>query len=351
MLNKTIRIFSCDDSHARDWNAYVQGHPDGNAFHWYGWYAVYQGAFNFQSIFLAAVNSSGEWCGILPLMLMRDFLGRKFLTSLPFSSYAGLLCSSSEAENALIDKAKILVKELNCVYLELRQDKKLEQLLTTRDGFVTMLLETDRSEQDIWKTSLKAKTRNQVRKAHASGLRVVWSKEHLDQFYDIFSLNMKRLGTPVFPRCFFSLIFAELTEHLGLLTIWHDDTLVAGMILLAGTQGISFPWAASLMEHKHLCPNNMLYWEAIRHASEGPYSYIDMGRSTPGTGPHLFKQQWGAIEQRLFYQYYYSGSDSTAVNLSNARGKYGLAIATWKKLPLFITRFLGPYVVRHLPDL
>jgi serine/alanine adding enzyme len=76
-----------------------------------------------------------------------------------------------------------------------------------------------------------------------------------------------------------------------------------------------------------------------------------MGRSTPGTGPHLFKQQWGAIEQRLFYQYYYSGSASTAVNLSNARGKYGLAIATWKKLPLFITRFLGPYVVRHLPDL
>jgi len=349
--NKAMHIIFCNDSHTRDWNAFVQSHPEGNAFHWYGWRAVYQGAFNFESIFLAAVNSSGEWCGILPLVLMRDFLGRKFLVSLPFSSCAGLLCSSSEAENALIEEAKTLVNELNCVYLEFRQEKKLAQILTVRDDFVNMLLETDRSEQEIWDTSLKAKTRNQVRKAQASGLRVVWSKDHLNQFYDLFSITMRRLGTPVFPRCFFSLIFTELAKHMELLTVWYDDTLVAGMLLLSGTQDITFPWAASLLEYKNLCPNNMLYWEAIRHASQGPYLNIDMGRSTPGTGSHQFKRQWGACDQRLFYQYYCSGLAGATVNRSNTLEKYGLAIATWKKLPLFITRFLGPYIVRHLPDL
>ena len=351
MSQKKPTVITCNESHATEWDVYVKSHPHGSGFHWFGWREVYKRAFGFESIFLAAFNSSGEWNGVLPLLLMQDFFGKKYLVSLPFVSYSGLLCSSAEAGDALVNEAVSRAKELNCNYLQLRHKKRIGQLSAGDGRYVSMVLNTNQSEQKIWETSLEAKTRNQVRKAQNSGLKPVWSNDHLMGFYNIFSLNMKRLGTPVFPYNFFSALSEELNENFELLTIWSDNVPVAGMILISGPQDISFPWAASLPEQKHLCPNNMLYWEAIRHAAKGPYKQIDMGRSTLGTGSHRFKSQWGAIEQNLFYQHFYPEMPNATQYTDKAQKTHKLSIAIWKRLPLSITRILGPYVVRHLPEL
>ena len=63
---------------------------------------------------------------------------------------------------------------------------------------------------DLWKDTDR-KVRNQVRKAQKEGLVVQEGGEELvDDFYSVFSRNMRDLGTPVYPKRLFAETLAIL---------------------------------------------------------------------------------------------------------------------------------------------
>ena len=70
---------------------------------------------------------------------------------------------------------------------------------------------------------------------------------------------------------------------------------------------LEIPWASSISDYKNLCPNNMLYWEAIRFAIRNGLNRLDFGRSTPNEGTYNFKKQWGAKPVQLYWQYLMDG--------------------------------------------
>jgi hypothetical protein len=73
-----------------------------------------------------------------------------------------------------------------------------------------------------------------------------------------------------------------------------------------------------------------------------------MGRSTEGSGPHRFKAQWGAVPTRLRWEYVLAeGEELPGLHPDNPR--FRLAVRVWQRLPLALTRWLGPPIVRHLP--
>src|SRR5260370_30830698 len=53
--------------------------------------------------------------------------------------------------------------------------------------------------------------RYMIRKAEKADLRVRRGPELFDEFYRLFSINMRRLGTPVFPRA----LFVNLLQKFG----------------------------------------------------------------------------------------------------------------------------------------
>ena len=80
----------------------------------------------------------------------------------------------------------------------------------------------------------------------------------------------------------------------------------------------------------------------------GGCRHFHLGRSTAQSGSEQFKKKWNAYPTQLYWQYILRTRDSIPqLNVMNP--KFRLAIATWRRLPLFITNAIGPRLARNIP--
>src|SRR5438105_298808 len=76
---------------------------------------------------LEAVRSEGT-CGLLPLSYVRSCLFGRFLVSMPYLNYGGVIADDDYAVVALVDGAIALADRLGVRYLELRQERAIEHV-------------------------------------------------------------------------------------------------------------------------------------------------------------------------------------------------------------------------------
>jgi FemAB-related protein (PEP-CTERM system-associated) len=343
---KTIVQIHRDESSS--WDTYVASHEESTNYHRYGWREVVEQSFGHRTYYLAAKTERGDICGVLPLVHMKSPLFGTFLVSLPFFNYGGLLCDVNDTSSLLLESSRNICEMTGSDYLELRHLRLHNSALATRQHKVTMLLELGRDEETAWK-ALDAKVRNQVRKAEKSGLRVTVGRlELLDGFYDVFCRNMRDLGTPVYGKSFFRNVLKAFPDSTCVISVTLDGKTVASGIMTWFRDTLELPWASSLRDHRALCPNNLLYWEAIKFAIGSGSKYFDFGRSTPDGGTYRFKSQWGARPVPLYWQYLLNRG-VTLPELNPANPRYARAIRLWQQLPVTLTRILGPMIVRNIP--
>ena len=146
-----------------------------------------------------------------------------------------------------------------------------------------------------------AKVRNQIRKGQKNGLSAQWGGEELlPEFYDVFSRNMRDLGTPVYGRELFRSILRQFPGQAELCVVRAGGAsaragrVAAAGLLLHGHGVTEVPSASSLKEFKRTNANMLLYWNLLQRAIERGQSVFDFGRSTPEGGTFHFKKQWGA---------------------------------------------------------
>ena len=330
------------------WDAFVDGCAGATAYHQYAWMEVIERSFGHGVHYLGALDSAGALQGILPLVHMKSRLFGNFLVSVPFVNYGGLLCNSEAAQTALLDEAQRIRLSLGAGHVELRHLGQGLSGLPTNEHKVTMVLPLEASSEKQW-TGFNPKLRNQVRKAEKNGLScTVGHLELLDDFYRIFARNMRDLGTPVYGKEFFRNVLSSFPETTRIFAVSYQGKTIAAGIGSWFRDTIEMPWASSIGDYKSLCPNNMLYWEAIKFAIENGSSRFDFGRSTPNEGTYNFKKQWGAEPVQLYWQYLLD-SQGEMPKLNNKNPKYELAIRLWKQLPIGLTKVLGPYIVRNIP--
>ena len=99
--------------------------------------------------------------------------------------------------------------------------------------------------------------------------------------------------------------------------------------------------------HFALCPNMLLYWETIRAAAAAGFTRFDFGRSTRDCGTYKFKRQWGAQEHPLFW-YTVPLRHGRASKGSSTTNTAGLLGEVWQRLPLALTRQVGPHLRKYL---
>ncbi len=339
-----LRVYNRDPL----WDAYVDSHPEATNYHRLGWKRVVERSFGHQGIYLAARDNEGKMQGILPLVYLRSPLFGNVIVSVPFFNYGGLLCSCTEAEHALLSEAEKIKENLRVGHLELRHMGRSSPGLVTKNHKVTMILDLLPDEESQWQ-GFSAKVRNQVRKAQKAGLETkLGGLSLLDGFYDVFCRNMRDLGTPVYAKAFFRNILRVFPEHTRILSVYLNGKVIASALLTWYRDSLEVPWASSNRDYRDLCPNNLLYWEAIRFAVGMGVKSFDFGRSTPDHGTFRFKKQWGARPVQLYWQYLL-GSEKEVPDLSPANPKFRLAIKVWQNLPVGVTKLLGPSIVRSIP--
>lgn len=344
-MESTVQLYNEDNT---AWDAFVASQAQSTNYHQYNWRKVIEKSFGHRTMYLAAKNARNEISGILPCVQMKSRLFGNFLVSLPFFNYGGLLCAEEATARQLLNTSGRMLEGTGSSHVELRHLSRCDDLSTTRQHKVTMILDLQKTEQEQW-NSLDAKVRNQVRKAEKSGLRTVSGHlELLDGFYEVFSRNMRDLGTPVYGRNFFQNVLEEFPRSTRIVSITLRGRTIASALLTWHRQTLEAPWASSIRDFKELCPNNLLYWEAIRFAINNGAAKFDFGRSTPDEGTYRFKKQWGARPVQLYWQYLLR-EGGRLPEISTKNPKYQLAIQVWQRLPLMLTNFLGPHIVRCIP--
>jgi FemAB-related protein (PEP-CTERM system-associated) len=98
---------------------------------------------------------------------------------------------------------------------------------------------------------------------------------------------------------------------------------------------------------RELAANDFKYWELMRRSCERGLKVFDYGRSKQGTGSYAFKKNWGFEPQPLFYEYCLYRRDAIPQN-NPSNAKYRLLINTWRRMPIGLANWLGPFIVRNL---
>lgn len=335
------------EGEGREWDGFVAAQPTATSYHRYLWRGVVERSFGHQGYYLMA-RSGGNPVGVLPLIHMRSLLFGSFLVSIPFFNYGGVLCSDPAAVPALLEQGRRLMQERGAAHLELRHLGEPISGLPTRSHKVTMILRLAADADSQWQ-GFNAKLRNQIRKAQKSGVKVVTGgKEFLDGFYQVFCRNMRDLGTPVYGRKFFENVLDAPEACARIVSVTLDGRTVASGIMTRFRDSAEVPWASSNRDYRECCPNNLLYWEAIRIAIAEGAGTFDFGRSTPGEGTYNFKVQWGAQPVPLYWQYLLQ-EGTELPDLNPANPKFRLAVRGWRMLPVPLTKLLGPRIVRSIP--
>jgi serine/alanine adding enzyme len=312
------------------------------------WLTVLEQGLGHTPYCLEAVQD-GETRGVLPLAYVRSLLFGRFLVGLPYLNYGGVLADDEATANLLIGRAVELAGRLGVRHLELRHERPTEHPdLTARlTSKVHMRLALPATPGQLW-DRLSAKVRNQVRKGQKSGLVAAWGKENLlDEFYEVFSQNMRDLGTPVYGRRLFAAILRHFPERAELCVVRAEGRPAAAGLLLHGWGITEVPSASSLRRYNPTCANMLLYWHLLERTVQRGQQVFDFGRSTVDSNTYRFKKQWGAEPAPAEWQFHVRRGAVGDLRPENPR--YQRFIRIWQHLPVSLTRVFGPRIVRGIP--
>lgn len=312
------------------------------------WMRVFQKGFGHQS-YCIEQSCNNEITALIPLSFMKSFLFGRFLVSLPYLNVGGVLTAQGVDPTEAITAAADLADKLDVRHLELRHQTshRHERINHQFEQKVHMRLDLPEKLSDLW-DSFRPKVRNQVRKGTKSGVTIEWGREELlDDFYSVFSRNMRDLGTPVFSTRLFRAILEEFPDSAEFCIARLGKVPVAGALLIHGRGITEVPSASSLRPYNGTSANMLMYWHLLTRAVERGQRQFDFGRSTEDSPTYAFKKQWGARPHKASWQFYVrSGS---VHSMRPESGRYSTAIRIWRRLPVALTNVIGPSIIRGVP--
>jgi serine/alanine adding enzyme len=340
----TIHRFRGEDA---EWDGFVENAPDSSFCHLVGWREIMASVLGHECVYLVARGEDDAWAGALPLVRVNSRLMGRYLVSMPFLNYGGPV-GQAAARSALARHAAELASGQAADLLELRTRHAADSELRVAQRKVLVLLELPADPETLWTERFPSKLRSQIRRPQKDGLETRFGVEHLPAFYHVFARHMRDLGTPVLPRAFFEALPRLFPDQVRFGVVYRGDAPCAAGCGFVWKGEMEMTWASSLLEYKRSAPNMLLYWSFMERAiAEGLHTF-NFGRSSPGTGPHRFKRQWGGAEVPLPWLQWSRGPVS-ATPTPDGSGLFRMATEVWKRVPVGLATRIGPYLARRIP--
>lgn len=334
-----------DTESARRWDAFVFGCADATFFHRSGWQEIVSGVFRHRTYFLYA-ERDGVIEGVLPLAHVKSRLFGNALVSLPFAVYGGVAATVPEAADALEVEALAIAQRLGVDHLELRNFDQRHAEWPTQDLYVCFRKAID-PDVEANMLAIPRKQRAMVRKGIKNGLRSEVERT-VSHFFPLYADNVLRHGTPAMPRRYFERLLQVFGDDCDVLTVFDPQGRPISSVLSFYFRDEVLPYyAGDDVAARDLAGNDFKYWELMRRSCERGLRIFDYGRSKQGTGSYSFKKNWGFEPKPLFYEYRLYKCDSIPQN-NPANAKYRLFIEAWRRLPIGVANWLGPFIVRNL---
>ena len=343
-MSGEIQIKVLDDSIKSQWDTFVQNCAQATFFHKAGWQSVIEQSYGHRMHYLYA-EQGGEIVGVLPLGHVKSYLFGNALISCPFCVYGGVATENDQARDLLYNAAMDMAKELNVDHLELRNRDKRHKELPGKDLYVTFRKKID-SDPEVNMNAIPRKQRAMVRKGIQAGL-VSNVHEDVNQFFDIYAVSVRNHGTPVFPKRFFSLLKREFGKDCEISVVTQGDSAIAAVMTFYFRDEVLPYYGGGTPAARQVKAFDFMYWDVMRRAGENGLSVFDYGRSKVGTGSYSFKKNWGFTPEPLHYEYYLVNS-KTVPDINPLNPKYRFFINVWQKLPVPLTKIVGPMIAKNL---
>ncbi|WP_431064392.1 FemAB family XrtA/PEP-CTERM system-associated protein [Methylotuvimicrobium sp.] len=333
-----------DSDNYKKWDAFVEQQADATFFHLSGWKDVIERAFGHETYFYY-IEKKGKVTGILPLARIKSALFGHALCSLSFCVYGGIVAEDDDSYAMLDQEACRLAGELNVDYLEMRNQVQKSPERPYKELYVTFrkTLDPDPEKNML---AIPRKQRAMIRKGINAGLVSVIDQD-IERFYQAYSESVRNLGTPVFSKKYFQILQDIFKDQCEILTVEKDGQLIASVMSFYFKDEILPYYGGGIDQARSVQGNDFMYWEVMRRAVDKGVKIFDYGRSKVGTGSYRFKKHWGFEPEPLFYEFHLVKADRLP-DINPLNPKYRLFIEAWKRLPLPISRFVGPWLSKDL---
>src|SRR5215831_5101243 len=223
-------------------------------------------------------DQQGDVRGVLPLVLLDSRLFGRFLVSMPFFNYGGVDAREENVRALLLEAASQEARTRGATHVELRQSQPLPIGWHCKERKVSMHLSLPNDFQSLMK-AFPSKLRSQIRRPQKEGMTArAGGIELLDEFYGVFSRNMRDLGTPVYSKTFFRKILETLGKETAICVVSWKGAVVAAGFVYAFRDMMEIPWASSDHRFDRLAPNMLLYGSALEYACQLGCKVFDFGR-------------------------------------------------------------------------
>jgi FemAB-related protein (PEP-CTERM system-associated) len=337
----------CYDGSGAEWDAFVRAQAGWTHFHLHGWATVMNRVFGHECLHLTAFDVEGRIAGVLPLVRVRSRLFGHYLVSMPFVNYGGPL-GSEDAQRALLDRVSTQAREERVDLLQVRARGPLPTSLPAGHQKLTVLIDIPPGGPDALFKQLSHKMRTKIRKPQKEGVEVRFGHDQLESFYHVLAHNMRDLGTPVQSRRFFEVIAETFGDSVWFACAYLQGKAVSGGCGFVWGDEMEITWSSSLRQSTQMRPGYLLHWAFLERAARDGCRVANFGRSTPGSGTHQYKQQWGGRDETQWW-YYQSAGGESASTPSPDDGKYAWGPRLWRRLPVGLATRLGPLIVRSIP--
>jgi FemAB-related protein (PEP-CTERM system-associated) len=347
--NNTFVISELGDDTCEAWDAYVRSAQDGLPLHLSGWRRVLRNSYGYETKYLLA-QSAHAIVGVLPLFLLPSRItGRRAMT-LP----GGVCADNKQVAVSLIEHGMQLAGKEGVKRLLVQDSRQpWPDRWQSESQHVYWLLDLPPTEEALWKR-LAGNIRRQIRKAKRNGLEaeIGRSAKLIDPFYDMFSQFTHQAGTPVFSRAFLQNVVDTFPDGFNIAIVRHEQQPIAGYFQLEMNHTMYGLWGAALPATLQLRPAYLALWEIMRDATNKGYACLDMGRSPADANASKFKGQWGGTSHPIYQMTILGDGHKNAQSITSqvqSDERFRLFMQIWPKLPLSLTRYLGPKLRWHVP--
>jgi len=314
------------------------------------WTNFVRGVYKFP-IYRFETEIESEVTGLLALAHIQHPILGNYLTTSPFGSYGGFAFSDETSRDLLLNAARALAAELGTEYVNLRfaaDDPTPPPGWVQHPVYCTYLMDLSPNIESLF-SNFSSDHRNHIRKSLKKGFIVKFGGlDLLDDAYEALARSMHELGSPYHAKSYLKAMANFLGETLEFAVLYAPNGKLAGAgVFIQHNKVVTNLHANILRAYRSDYAGECLYWKVIERYAQRGFKTYDIGRSLIGSGNETFKMKWKPRKQPLAYWYALRpGAELPALNQKNP--KFAAAIALWKRLPAFLIRPIGPFLIKGL---
>jgi CelD/BcsL family acetyltransferase involved in cellulose biosynthesis len=311
---ETYPIFhTIDPLRDNRWPEFLNRHSQASVFHTPAWLAALQRTYGYQPVAFTTTPEGEPLDDGVPFCIVKTWLVRPRLVSLPFSDHAQPLVRDEGTLQGLLAFLETKIKAGQWASVEFRPPNTpavYGEWANFADGpqYVLHSLDLSAPLEGIFRGFNKDSTQRKIRKAERSGLvyQEGQSEELLQDFFRLAVITRQRQGVPPPPIEWYRNVVGCFGRDAKIRVARTQEGKLAGAILtLSFKQTMLFKYGASNTEYHRLGTVPFLLWKAIEDAKNSGANTFDFGRSEiEHAGLILFKTHFGGEQKTLTHKVY-----------------------------------------------